>query len=351
MSATRASKGAEDRCPHCGNPIAVTPRPTTAFNCSHCGQLIPKRSGRSGGRIRLLAASSGWIASLFVHLVGILTLTGITVGPTLVGGAPEVEIFLADDGIEEQIGTGAPELVMPLDQSRLVDLVELGVESTLEVAPLSLTQTDASQQMSALLTTEHHADASLGGVDADWGGLRTPSGGDQTSFFGLTALGGRFVYVIDSSASMRGLRFDSAKAEAIRSISSLSPKQEFHVIFYSDDFYPMPAENLVKATAQNLNTYINWIQAAKADGGTKPKDALLVALALSPDVIYFLSDGAFPPDAVEVVRDANQDRRVQVFTIAYYDRAGLELLKQIAQDNRGKCIYVAPDEAPEKTVR
>ena len=348
MENQASSSAKKNSCPRCGGAIMSGQTDLeSSNNCPHCGQMILSSvmEGKpSGRRIGLLIASSGWIGSLLVHLVGILAMTGIAVGPAMLAHGPEVEVLLTEDVIGEQIGTGTPDLVMPLDQSRLVDLVDLGVESTLEVAPLSLMQTDAQRQFSALLTDEHSADTSLVGLGADWGGVRSPDGGDQTSFFGLTAFGGRFVYVIDSSGSMRGDRAALAKSEAIRSITNLSRKQKFFVIFYSNDFLPMPSEQLVHATDENLDFYMNWIQSVGFGGGTEPEDALLVALALGPDAIFFLSDGSFSEGIVDVIRNANKDQRAQIFTIAYHDKSGLELLQRIANENRGRCTFVSPPE-------
>lgn len=338
-------------CTHCGGSVG------SATTCPHCGQRIATDQMGSGDQakpaegsnhIQLIVSSSGWIASLLVHLVGLLTFAAISVGPDLVARGPEVEVALVDRVIDEQIGAGTPELVMPLDQSRLVDLVDLTVEATLEVAPLTQKiTTEVERQFSALLSAQHSADANLVGMDADWSGLHNPSGGgkfDSANFFGLTALGGRFVYVIDSSGSMKGEQIELAKAEAKRSISQMNPNQKFFLIFYNDNFWPMPAEQLVRATPENMEMYLNWIQDVHGDGGTKPIDAMLVALALGPDVIYFLSDGQFPDEVVDVIRETNKGKRVQIFTIAYHNPDGLKLLQQIADENRGKCRFVSPTE-------
>jgi hypothetical protein len=59
------------------------------------------------------------------------------------------------------------------------------------------------------------------------------------SFFGIRAEGQRFVYVVDCSGSMTGAPYDRASQELVRSLAALSKTQEFFVILYSDDSYPM----------------------------------------------------------------------------------------------------------------
>ena len=313
----------------------------------------PNNSSRPENRDRFIASSSGWIASLLIHLIAVVTATVVILKPDAPVRETEVEVGIADHEIEGKIGTGTPELVLPLDQSRLVDLVNLAVESNLEVAPLSQTITsDTSRQFSALLTSQFSSRAGLALMDVDWGGVRDPFGGgtrDFASFFGLQANGGRFIYVIDASASMGGTKMDEAKAEAMRSIAALSPKQEFFIIFFNTTFRPMPAKDLVRATPNNLQLYLDWLKQVKSGGHTNPKDAMELALTLAPDVIYFLTDGVFHPSAVDVIRNANQGRQVQIFTVAYYlseglNSKGLGLLQQIADDNRGTCILVPPVE-------
>lgn len=61
----------------------------------------------------------------------------------------------------------------------------------------------------------------------------------KATFFGAEAYGNRFVFVIDSSASMRGPRWEALCRERIRALQSLSQDQNFFIISFDSSAHPM----------------------------------------------------------------------------------------------------------------
>ena len=164
--------------------------------------------------------------------------------------------------------------------------------------------------------------------------------GDGKSFFGLSGEGKSFVYVLDCSLSMNHphdsdakTRFRKMKMELTNSLSHLRSDQEFFVVFFNHEAIPMPAERLVSAAPENQRYFLDWVEQVPAHGDTDPTAALLIALRLRPDVIYFLTDGCFSPQANEVVKAIQQSKTV-IHTFAFEtmltekQRAGLELMRQ-----------------------
>jgi hypothetical protein len=168
-----------------------------------------------------------------------------------------------------------------------------------------------------------------------------------TQFFGIGGYGQSFVYVVDCSDSMneRG-KFDRARYELLQSIEQLASDQRYFVIFFNDGPHPMDADQLVQATRDQVARTAEWVAYIQADGGTNPLPALLFALSLRPDAIYFLSDGQFDPGTKTQLRYRNRPNRrlrtraIPIHTIAFMDRATERLMRAISRDSGGEYRFV-----------
>ncbi len=183
----------------------------------------------------------------------------------------------------------------------------------------------------------------LGGTGKDDGA----SGQSAAEFFGIGGYGQTFVYVVDASDSMneRG-KFDRARYELLHSIEQLASDQRYFVIFFNDGAYPMDADEPVLATEKERAKTVNWVNESHAHGGTNPLPALLHALSLRPDAIFFLSDGQFHPLAIEVLRAHNRPsrrikmRQIPIHTIAFVDHMTIGLMRTIARNSGGEHRFV-----------
>ena len=170
--------------------------------------------------------------------------------------------------------------------------------------------------------------------------------GTSGQFFGLQAKGKRFVYVVDCSKSMRHpypgrvkSRFGRLKVELVHSLQSMQPEMQFFIVFFNDRAIPMPARALQPADPEVTLRYLQWAAQVPADGETDPREALLLALQLRPDVIYFLTDGDFEYRVVREVTQANLGR-TSIHTFCLADPEGEEFLRLIAQQNNGEYHYI-----------
>ncbi len=160
------------------------------------------------------------------------------------------------------------------------------------------------------------------------------------SFFGLEGKGNKFVYVIDCSSSMAGVRLQRAKEELLKSIYSLDDFQKFYVIFYNTDAYPMfwpdrLIHTLLPVTKKNLETVTQWVEAFWNPGGTDPWPAMQIALSLEPDTIFLLTDGEFDLQVADRIRQANRSETV-IHTIGLGSAIGEAVLRRIAKENGGQ---------------
>lgn len=322
----------------------------------------------SPAAIRRLAVPS-WLMSVLLH--GAILTTLIVSFPALPRGVltergREVGLVLRQDGPEGE------EHYLGEESS------EASETSTSESAPLSQTSAESSSpQFSDLLNESPPADPSdalpvaahdaigAGAVGASTDkalpglesltqgtGLNTnPSlGKASTKVFGVPGEGYKFVYVFDRSASMGGngrSTLSAAKAELIKSLASLGQEHQFQIIFYNESpsiLNIAGTNRLVFGTEQNKQLARRFIGGITADGATRHEEALLLALRLKPDVIFFLTD------ADEPVLGASQLQRIQrlcegVTTINTIEfglgpaMADENFLAQLARQNGGHYAY------------
>ncbi len=160
----------------------------------------------------------------------------------------------------------------------------------------------------------------LGGGGGSGGGSGGGVGrgvGPGTEFFGARERAVSFAYVVDSSGSMasRG-SLDVAKREMWASLNQLPPDARFAIVFYNLRAIvfadPQGRKGLMPATAVNKARVREQMAAVAPDGGTDHQTALRAALAMRPEVIFFLTDADLmtETDVVEI-RSISQSTRIQ----------------------------------------
>lgn len=188
----------------------------------------------------------------------------------------------------------------------------------------------------------------------------------SANFFGVQANGDAFVYVVDSSRSMSGRKWQRAVNELCRSIGELEEGQLFYVIFFDMETRPMMGErfpdmSFMDANPENLKRFRNWAENIRLGRETFPKESMQLALFLRPDAIFLLSDGEFHDDTVNYLAEANgvkpatevledeaktetkesdQQYGIEIHTICFESLVGQSLLKQISNDSGGVFRYV-----------
>jgi von Willebrand factor type A domain len=123
----------------------------------------------------------------------------------------------------------------------------------------------------------------------------TGAGDGTARFFDIGTLAKSVVYVIDRSVSMGpngGLA--KAKQELLVSLQGMSDQTQFQIIIFNRSVELLsvaPPTGLLAATNENKQRAAEFLRSIQPEGGTLPVPALKRALALKPEVIFFLSDG------------------------------------------------------------
>ncbi len=303
---------------------------------------------------RWFGGSVPMLLSLVLHLT---TLVGMAICVLTPETPPKRSYLVAAPA--NQVDSFLPEL-----PSSIIT-VETKSENSRMVGIASASPAGASSAVSAVrLNTEIDAERGIasgsplhdaqGVLAAD--GLGLASAGEEqggAEFFGLRASGQRFVFVVDSSGSMRGKKWSAACRELLASVKRMGGQQSFYVIFFDHDTHPMfaqdkPEKDLLAVTSSNLIRLKRWLPSIKLGTATRPYFAMQLALRLKPDAIFLLSDGEFSDptrdflltENVKVGDEGERMPKVPVHTIGFHSPAAAVVLAPIAKENGGDYRFV-----------
>lgn len=196
------------------------------------------------------------------------------------------------------------------------------------------------------------ADAGLaggGGASASGTG-RGPGTGKKTKtkFFGVEGSGSSFAYVVDRSDSMNAYEaapLRNAKRELLKSLESLNEYNQFQIVFYNDSLSPLSGK-MIFATDTNKRRATGFVRGMPGDGGTAHLPALKQALAMAPEVLFFLTDADDPrltlPQLDDIQRRAELTRttiHAIQFNVGPATNDG-GWIRNLAVMNRGTFKYV-----------
>jgi hypothetical protein len=177
--------------------------------------------------------------------------------------------------------------------------------------------------------------------------ITVPAAMVNTQFFGAQVRGTKFVYVIDRSGSMsQHDRIGAAKRELMASLGTLPPDTQFQVIFYNLEPRALVQPGAVKlhyATDNNRALVARELESLAPDGGTMHLPALKMALAMQPDVVFFLTDAH--DLRVHDVQEATTLNHglTKIHTIEFgigADEQQENQLRELAKQNGGSYRYI-----------
>ncbi len=151
-----------------------------------------------------------------------------------------------------------------------------------------------------------------------------------------------------------GAPLSAAKRELIASLNDLGQTQQFQIIFYNEQpriFNPSGISGrLVFGTDQNKYLAQKFVGSITAFGNTRHEEALALALRMSPDVVFFLTDADEPRmTAAELARIARLNPGATINTIEFGYGTPLDrdnFLVKLAQQNGGTHVYVDVSKLP-----
>ena len=185
-----------------------------------------------------------------------------------------------------------------------------------------------------------------GGASGSGEGFGSGAGGGGASFFGLTARGTRFAYIVDISGSMEmGDRMPVMVEELCQSVLRLPDNAHFYLVFFASGYSTPPMQRGWQlARRPTTHRFARWIRSdIVPGGGTYPRESFehVFELSIRPDAIFFLTDGEIPGGTADAVAAMNTGRRrVAIHTIAFGDASSQDELRRMARDSGGTYRYV-----------
>ncbi len=258
--------------------------------------------------IRWLSGSVG--VSVVAHVILTVAL-GIAVFPILQQPQPLKIVSSATESVEQ---LEAPLEMPPMEELELTEVSNQMPAPALSSAFDAPATTSLALSESALgpisAPTSNPLGSAVGQATGMIGGTGDMTGAVQ--FFGASASGNTFAFLVDNSPSIKGAVFDSAKAELMRSVSKLKETQRFYVCFFGKEIMKMPLDKgkvsdfPVYATPDNLQKLARWVASMSLQDGADPSKALEFVIGLEPDAIFLMFDGDTKVDVVERVKRFNR---------------------------------------------
>lgn len=303
-------------------------------------------------------ASWSWLISAGAHAAVTFLLMAFTTSPEVV--QPEVFHFsqTPDDETEVAPPTKLEQMnvAAPAARASALPVGNPAASDALARLELSVGRLMSGDDQSDVAKSTRHGGPTDGARGVSAAGrqmLEEVSKGSHTArFFGIEATGKRFVFVVDSSGSMKWAKWRRACRELVTSIKSLDPDQSFCVFFFDSVphvmFNQRPAElELIKATPHNVTRVRRWMASVSLGNDTLPFAAVRHAISMQPDAVFLLSDGEFHDATLAYFcaahpsrEDAASSNRVVVHTIGFKSRLGQAALQQIASRTGGTYRFI-----------
>jgi Ca-activated chloride channel family protein len=169
-----------------------------------------------------------------------------------------------------------------------------------------------------------------------------------------------FVFVLDTSGSMAGVKMEQARKALKFCLNSLHPGDRFSVLHFATTVTRY-RDHLTEATADQVSKACNWVEALQANGGTAINDALAAALDFRPSgtgrtfTVVFFTDGEptigeVKPEAILKNTLAKNTANTRIFTFGVGNDVNAVLLDRLAEATRAASTYVRPEEDIEVKV-
>ncbi|CAG1009484.1 hypothetical protein PHYC_03708 [Phycisphaerales bacterium] len=187
-----------------------------------------------------------------------------------------------------------------------------------------------------------------GGGDIGSGGegLGLGGGGGGASFFGVEAVGNRFAYIVDVSASMDEFRMNALRRELHKSIEGLLETSQFMIVKYSTESTLVGTEDGWQEASSNVKRQMKGhIEALMPEDNTIPVPGfnLVFAHRPRPDAIYFMTDGDFSDDEAEAIIAMYKTFKTPVHCICLGFQGGEPRMRKIARATKGTFTFVRAD--------
>ena len=162
------------------------------------------------------------------------------------------------------------------------------------------------------------------------------------------------VFVLDTSGSMSGEPIDASKVFMRHALNNLRSKDYFRIIRFSNNASEFTS-GPVRATPNNINNGLDYVDSLSANGGTEIPSAIRQAFSISKPagtlrIVVFLTDGYIGNES-EVLRLITRtigDARIYAFGVG--TSVNRFLLSEMGRKGRGFARFMDPTEDAEEVA-
>ncbi|MCZ6599196.1 MAG: VIT domain-containing protein [Planctomycetota bacterium] len=167
------------------------------------------------------------------------------------------------------------------------------------------------------------------------------------------------IFVLDTSGSMQGEKFEQARAAALHVLEGLDEGEAFNIVDYNTDVHLFAPDPVIKS-AETMSRARNYLELLRPGGGTNLSYGLQSALrqdhhADMLPLVLFLTDGlpTVGEQSETVIREDAvkynaHGRRIFTFGVGY--DVNVPLLDHLAQASRATSEFIEPQENVEQKV-
>ena len=222
----------------------------------------------------------------------------------------EVEFGLLEDGLVREMETQAEQQLLGSDKR---------VMAKYNVMKENLNRIHMFRQIVPIRNSRHFGFAPAKTAVSDIAIFRRRGINTQ-----VEGKGNRFTFIIDSSGSMGGEKYQMVKQALTKTLDTLEEEKSFFIYFYDNRTEYMESSDMLKATGANKDRIKNWVSAFGLMGRmTDPSEALKDAFTTKQSsTIWLLTDGHFNGrdsngriDYLDLIRQLNPNGNVRINTI------------------------------------
>jgi len=162
------------------------------------------------------------------------------------------------------------------------------------------------------------------------------------------------VFVLDTSGSMSGQPIDASKVFMRHALKNLRSQDSFRIIRFSNNASEFTS-GPVRATPNNINNGLDYVNSLKANGGTEIPNAIRQAFSVpKPDgalrIVVFLTDGYIgnESEVLRLISGAIGEARIYAFGVG--TSVNRYLLAEMGRKGRGFARFMDPTEDAEEVA-
>ncbi len=162
------------------------------------------------------------------------------------------------------------------------------------------------------------------------------------------------VFVLDTSGSMHGMPIEASKVFMRHALNNLRSEDYFRIIRFSNNASEFTS-GAVRATPNNINRGLDYVDSLNANGGTEIPNAIRQAFSVAqPEgtlrIVVFLTDGYIGNESEVLRLISSSIGKARIYAFGVGSSVNRFLLAEMGKKGRGFARFMDPTENPEEVA-